>query len=94
MLAALLHLEAAISDPRHTIAIETFAANDLSELREDLRQAGLDSRHIAELIRGFLAERGYGVSDDDARKAASSNEILYGPLNRMQETLEQLAVSM
>jgi len=63
-------------------------------LREDLRQAGLDSRHIAELIRGFLAERGYGVSHDDARSAATSLEILHGPLHQMQETLARLAVSM
>jgi hypothetical protein len=68
--------------------------NDLSELREDLRQAGLDTWHVAELLRGFLAERGYGVSYDDARRVASSVEIFTGPLNRMQETLEQRAVSM
>ncbi len=86
--------EAPIPDQNQTIAIERFASNDLSELREDLRQAGLDSRHVAELIRGFLAERGYGVSHDDARRAATSGEILFGPLHQMQKTLEQLAVSM
>jgi hypothetical protein len=76
------------------ISTEKFPASDLFGLREDLLQSGLDSRHVAELIRGFLAERGYGVSHDDAKKAATSAEIFYGPLHRMQETLERLAVSM
>jgi aryl carrier-like protein len=76
------------------IATEKFAASDLSGLREDLLQSGLDSRQVVELIRGFLAERGYGVSHDDATKVATSAAIFYGPLHRMQETLEQLAVSM
>ena len=76
------------------ITTEKFAVSDLSGLREDLLQSGLDSRQVAELIRGFLAERGYGVSHDDANTAATSAEIFYGPLNRMQETLERLAVSM
>jgi hypothetical protein len=77
-----------------SIAIEKFPAVELSGLREDLLQAGLDSRQVAELIRGFLTERGYGVSFDDARSAATNVEVLYGSLQRMQETLEKVAVLM
>jgi hypothetical protein len=77
-----------------SIAIEKFPAVELSGLREDLLQAGLDSRQVAELIRGFLTERGYGVSFDDARLAATNVEVLYGSLQRMQETLEKVAVLM
>ena len=76
------------------IAIEKFPATELSGLREDLLQAGLDSRQVAELIRAFLTERGYGVSFDDARSAASDAEVLFGSLQRMQETLERVAVLM
>jgi len=77
-----------------TIAIEKFPVKELTELREDLLQAGLDSRQVAELIRGFLTERGYGVSMDEANKAAGSPHVLFGPLQRMQETLEKVAVLM
>ncbi len=77
-----------------SIAIEKFPATELSGLREDLLQSGLDSRQVAELIREFLTERGYGVSFDDARLAATNVEVLFGSLQRMQETLEKVAVFM
>lgn len=86
--------EASISNHREIVPVEKFPASDLSCLREDLLQSGLDSRHVAELIRGFLAERGYGVSYDDARTAATSVAVFYGSLQLMQETLERVAVSM
>jgi hypothetical protein len=78
----------------NSIAIEKFPVIELSGLREDLLQAGLDSRQVAELIRGFLTERGYGVSFDDSRSAAGNVEILFGTLQGMQETLEKVAVIM
>ena len=77
-----------------SIPIEKFPATELASLREDLLQGGLDSRQVAELIREFLTQRGYGVSFDDARSAATSVEVLYGSLQRMQETLEKVAVQM
>lgn len=76
------------------IVIEKFPNTDLNELREDLLQAGLDSRQCAELIRSFLTGRGYGASFDEASKAAASSAVLFGPLHRMQETLEKVAVLM
>jgi hypothetical protein len=78
----------------NSIAIEKFPAMELSGLREDLMQAGLDSRQIAELIRGFLTERGYGVSFDDARSAGTAIEVRFGSLQGIQETLEKVAVLM
>jgi hypothetical protein len=76
------------------IMIEKFATTDLNELREDLLQAGLDSRQCAELIRAFLTGRGYGASFDEASKAAASSQVLFGPLQGMQETLERVAILM
>ncbi len=78
----------------NSICIEKFPAIELSSLREDLMQAGLDSRQVAEMIRGFLTERGYGISFDDARSAATNSEVLFGSLKGMQETLEKVAVLM
>ncbi len=83
-----------MSTPPCSIGIEKFPATELSGLREDLFQAGLDSRQVAELIRSFLNERGYGVSFDAARAAAASVAVLFGSLQRMQETLERVAVLM
>jgi len=78
----------------NSIAIEKFPAMELSGLREDLLQGGLDSRQVAELIRGFLTERGYGVSFDDARSVATAIAVRSGSLQGMQETLEKVAVLM
>ncbi len=80
--------------PSNPIAVEKFPAFELSALREDLLQAGLDSRQVAEVVRGFLTERGYGVSFDDARSADLASEVRSGSLQRMQETLEKVAVLM
>ena len=76
------------------ITIEKFSSTDLSELREELLQSGLDSRQCAELIRSFLTGRGYGASFDEASKAASSSMVLFGSLQGMQETLEKVAILM
>jgi hypothetical protein len=76
------------------IGIEKFPVTELTGLREELLRAGLDSRQVAELIREFLTERGYGVSVDDARDAAGDAGVLFGSLQRMQETLERVAVLM
>ena len=54
---------------------ELFAASDLNGLRDDLRAAGLDSWQAAELIGAFLVQRGYGVSNQDARSAAAAHRI-------------------
>ena len=47
--------------------IEKFATTDLSELRKDLQQSGLDSWQAAELVGAFLSGRGYGVANDELR---------------------------
>ena len=75
-------------------AIEKFSATDLSCLREELMQSGLDSWQAAELIGAFLAGRGYGVSNHAARSAASRIEFVGCSLQCMQEELEKLALVM
>ena len=75
-------------------AFEQFPAHELKNLREELMQSGLDSFQAAELISGFLAQHGYGVSSVDARTTVSSIEIVGCTLPRLQEELEKIAMVM
>jgi len=73
---------------------DKFTETDLSSLREELMQSGLDHWQSAELIGSFLAVRGYGVSHHAARNAASRIEAVGCSLKSMQEELEKLALVM
>ena len=73
---------------------EKFPAAELSGLREDLMQSGLDSWQAADLISSFLVGRGYGVSTVSARNAASRIGADGCSLQRMQEEMEKLALVM
>jgi hypothetical protein len=75
-------------------AVEKFTVTDLSSLREELKQSGLDSWQAAELIGAFLSGRGYGVSNHAARSAATRIESVGCSLQSMQEELEKLALVM
>jgi hypothetical protein len=74
--------------------VEKFSSTDLSALRSDLLQSGLDSWQAADLLSNFLAGRGYGVSNHDARNAASRLESAGCSLVCMQQELEKLALVM
>jgi hypothetical protein len=71
--------------------VEEFSQAELSGLREELLKAGLDSWQAADLISSFLAARGYGVSTQDARKAAFRMESTGCSLKCLQAELEKLA---
>ena len=73
--------------------IEQFPAADLNGLRDELRRSSVDSWQSADLISSFLSGRGYGVSTDAARIAASRIESGIS-LQSMQEELEKLALVM
>ena len=79
---------------RASCPIEKFAATDLSSLRDELMQSGLDSWQAGELISAFLSGRGYGVSNHAARASASRIESVGCSLQCMQEELEKLALVM
>jgi hypothetical protein len=72
-------------------AFEKFPQDELKTLREELRQAGLDSFQSAELLKAYLIQRGYGVSNHEARGAAARIEQVGFTLPRMQEELEKIA---
>ncbi len=77
-----------------TFKFEKFPIADLSGLREELMQSGLDSWQAADLITAFLSGRGYGVSNDAARTAASRIESVGCTIQCMQEEFEKLAQVM
>jgi hypothetical protein len=76
------------------IKMEKFAATDLTELRKELQQGGLDTWQAAELISSFLSGRGYGVASDDLRSATTRIDSFAGSIQRMQEELEKVAFYM
>ncbi len=73
---------------------DTFTQADLSGLRAELQQAGIDSWQAGELISSFLSGRGYGVSNSEARTAAGRIESVGCNLQCMQEELSRLALIM
>jgi hypothetical protein len=76
------------------IKIEKFAATDLTELRKELQQGGIDSWQAAELVGAFLSGRGYGVANNDLRNATARIDSFAGSIQRMQEELEKVAFYM
>jgi len=73
---------------------EKFKEDELTHLRTELQRSGLDSFQVAELLSEFLVQRGYGVSNDDARGAAAHIEASGCTLPCLQEELEKLAFVM
>ncbi|MCU1320479.1 MAG: hypothetical protein JWM43_128 [Acidobacteriaceae bacterium] len=76
------------------IKYEKFPVADLSGLREELMQSGLDSWQAADLISSFLSGRGYGVSSVEARGAASRIESVGCSIQSMRDEFEKLALVM
>ena len=76
------------------VKYEKFPIADLSGLREELMQSGLDSWQAADLISSFLSGRGYGVCSSAARSAASRIESVGCSIQCMQEEFEKLALVM
>jgi hypothetical protein len=73
---------------------EKFNVTELAALRSDLLQGGIDSREAAELLQVFLMGRGYGVSQEAARDAASRVEGSGCSLEVIQKELETIALVM
>ena len=71
---------------------QTFTPADLSSLRQELQQSGLDLWQAGELISAFLVGRGYGVCNSEARTAASRIESVGCSIQCMQEELSRLAM--
>jgi hypothetical protein len=70
---------------------DKFSALEVAELRSELIQSGLDAHDAAELMRSFLAGRGYGVSLEASRAAAFKVEGSGCSLEVMQRELDRIA---
>ena len=74
---------------------DRFSVTELTALRNDLLQAGIDdSRDAAELLQVFLMGRGYGVSPQAAMDAAGRVEMSGCSMPVLQHELENLALVM
>jgi len=78
----------------YAVKYEKFPIADLSGLREELMQSGLDSWQAADLISSFLSGKGYGVSSHEARSAASRIESVGCSIQVMRDEFEKLALVM
>ena len=73
---------------------EKFNISDVTDLRDELIQGGLDSLQSGELLQVFLMGHGYGVSRDAARDAASRMGGAGCSLDAIRQELEHLALVM
>jgi hypothetical protein len=71
---------------------ERFSLTEMTALKNELVQGGLDSLQAAELLQVFLIGHGYGVSPDAAKDAATRLEGRGCSLEMIQKELEGLAL--
>jgi hypothetical protein len=74
--------------------VEKFSVAEMSALRNELLEGGLDSWQAGELLQMFLTGRGYGVSPEAALQAASRVEVQGCSIESIQKELENLALVM
>ncbi len=60
-------------------------------LRSELMQCGLDTFQAGEILTSFLSGRGYGISSQEARRAASNIEGMGCKPEHIQAELERVA---
>ena len=74
--------------------VEQFSATQLGNLRTALMDSAIDSWQAADVLRTFLAGRGYGISPQGARDAIARLEGTDRALDSVQKELERVAVVM
>ena len=73
---------------------EKFSVSEVTALRNELLQGGLDSFQTAELLKMFIAGRGYGVSPETALDAAGRIEGPNCDVESLHKELESMALVM
>lgn len=73
---------------------EKFTVTEVAALRNELISGGLDSFQTAELLKIFLAGRGYGVSPESALDAAGRIEGSGLNVESLHKELETIALVM
>jgi hypothetical protein len=80
-----------MSDTNDRTYVERFTTTDLMMLRHELLRSGVDSFQAAHIVTNFLSGRGYGVSNNEARAAASRIEGPGCSVEGIQAELERVA---
>ncbi|HEV3038761.1 MAG TPA: hypothetical protein VHA33_13375 [Candidatus Angelobacter sp.] len=71
-----------------------FSSIEVATLRVDLLHSDLDSFQAAQVIKSFIAEKGYGISNDRALDAARNFDILGRDVELFHKELEASALVM
>ncbi len=74
--------------------IEKFTMAELSRLRQELMQSGIDSRQAAELVTAFLSGHGYGVNSALVPDVLPRLEGYNCSVDCIQAELERVALVM
>ncbi len=74
--------------------IEKFSMAELSRLRQELMQSGIDSRQAAELVTAFLGAHGYGVNSALVSDVLPRLEGFSCSVDCIQAELERIALVM
>lgn len=74
--------------------VEKFSTVELTQLRQELMQSGLDSRQSAEMVTSFLSAHGYGVKAELVPEALLQLEGSGCSVDCIQSQLERVALVM
>ncbi len=74
--------------------VEKFSMAELSRLRQELMQSGIDSRQAAELIVAFLSAHGYGTDSRLVPEVLPRLEGYGCSVDCLQAELERVALVM
>ncbi|HEY6445879.1 MAG TPA: hypothetical protein VIY53_05420 [Acidobacteriaceae bacterium] len=74
--------------------IEKFPTAELTGLRTELMQSGVDSFQAAQMVTAYLAGRGYGVDPEMVREAVVRLEGIACSVECIQHELERVAYVM
>jgi hypothetical protein len=74
--------------------IEKFSMAELSRLRQELMQSGIDSRQAAELVVAFLSAHGYGTDSSRVADVLPRLEGYGCSVDCLQAELERVALVM
>lgn len=73
---------------------DKFSVLEVTTLRNELMNRGLDSLQVADAIKVFVARRGYAISPEIARDMASRVEGIGCTVESLHMRLETLALAM
>jgi hypothetical protein len=71
-----------------------FSVSQVTALRQELLQRGVDHFQAAEIINSFVASGGYGISQEMARHIALRLERMHDGIESLHRQLEICALAM